>query len=210
MHTSILKTHYWRGANILTPEQIEEIRYLKNKVTAYIIVKEYHINKNRVHDIWNNCERFQQNGNHFYEELRKVQTISSVPPSDQEKENNHPIVGPLKLLDKSISRESSSPSQTPLIPESIKTLWDHVQGKQKKKKKLSKPKPVQSSDLLEISTKGSCQNSLLDVLYDLIASIRKDRIEEEEAIRESEKYLANNSSFGSLYSFKSTSLSQNS
>jgi len=94
MSTSILKTHYRRSATVLTSEQIEEIRHLKNKVSAYMIVKEYHINKNRVHDIWNGCERYQQNGNHFFEELRKVQSISSVPPSEnnlQEKENNHPI-----------------------------------------------------------------------------------------------------------------------
>src|SRR4051795_524645 len=89
MSTSILKTHYRRSATVLTSEQIEEIRHLKNKVPAYMIVKEYHINKNRVHDIWNDCERFQQNGNHFLEELKKVQSISSVPPSEnnlQEKE----------------------------------------------------------------------------------------------------------------------------
>ncbi|CAG8716615.1 2625_t:CDS:1, partial [Dentiscutata heterogama] len=73
-----------------------------------------------------------QNGNHFFEELRKVQTISSVPPSEnnsQEKENNYPIVEYLKLLDELISRESSSLSKTPSIPESIKmsgSLWDHV------------------------------------------------------------------------------------
>ncbi|RIA83879.1 hypothetical protein C1645_742747 [Glomus cerebriforme] len=98
MSTSILKTHYRRSATVLTSEQIEEIRHLKNKVLVYMIVKEYHINKNRVHDIWNDCERFQQNGNHFLEELRKVQSISSVPPSEnnlQEKENNHPILGSL-------------------------------------------------------------------------------------------------------------------
>ena len=79
MSTSILKTHYRQGANILTPGQIEEIIHLKNKVPVYMIVKKYHINKNRVHDIWNDCERSQQNENHFFEELRKVQTISLVP-----------------------------------------------------------------------------------------------------------------------------------
>ncbi|CAG8784201.1 30599_t:CDS:2, partial [Racocetra persica] len=90
----------------------------------------------------------------------------------------------------------------PSIPKSIEmsgSLWDHVQEKQKKKKKLSKPKPGQSSDLPEILTKGSCQNSSLDVLYDLIALIRKDRIEAEEAIHKSEKYLANDLPFGPLY-----------
>ena len=206
MSTSILKTHYWRGANILTPRQIEEIRHLKNKVPVYMIVKEYHINKNRVYDIWNDCEHSQQNENHFFEELRKVQTISSVPPSE-----NDPIVESLKLLDESILRESSGPSRTPSLPESIEmsgSLLDRIQEKQKKKKKPLKPKPIQSSDLPEISTGGSYQNSSLDVSYDLIASIRKDRIEAEEAIHESEKYLARNLSFGQLYSAKSTLLSQ--
>jgi hypothetical protein len=218
MSTSILKTHYRRGANILTPGQIEEIRHLKNKVPVYMIVKEYHINKNCVYDIWNDCEHSQQNGNHFFEELRKAQSILLIPSSEnnpQEKEkmvskeipNNHPIVGSLKLLDESISRESSSPSRTPSIPESIE-MSDCVQEKQKKKKKSSKPKPVQSSDLPEISTGDSYQNSSLDVLYDLIASIRKDRIEADEAIHESDKYLARNSSFGPLYSAKSTLLNQ--
>ena len=32
-----------------TSEQIEEIRHLKNKVLAYMIVKEYHINKNSMY-----------------------------------------------------------------------------------------------------------------------------------------------------------------
>ena len=51
MSTSILKTYYRRSATVLTSEQIEEIRHLKNKVPVYMIVNEYHINKNRVHDI---------------------------------------------------------------------------------------------------------------------------------------------------------------
>ena len=51
MSISILKTHYRRGANILTPGQIEEIRQLKNKVLTYMIVKEYHINKNQIYNI---------------------------------------------------------------------------------------------------------------------------------------------------------------
>ncbi|CAG8640973.1 14312_t:CDS:1, partial [Dentiscutata erythropus] len=149
MSISILKTHYRWGATILTPGQIEEIRYLKNKVPVYMIVNEYHINKNRVHDIWNDCERSQQNRNHFFEELRKVQSVSSVPPSEndpQEKENNYPIVGSLKSLDESITSELSSSSRTPLFSEFIETggsLLDRVQEKQKKKKKSSKPKLVQ-------------------------------------------------------------------
>ena len=124
MSTSILKTHYRRSATILTSEQIEEIRHLKNKVLAYMIVKEYHINKNQVHDIWNDCERSQQNGNHFFEELRKVQSISSVPPSEnnlQDKENNRPISGSLRSV---------------LTANPFYEM--NMQEKQKKKKKLMK------------------------------------------------------------------------
>ena len=115
-----------------------------------MIVKEYHINKNHVHDIWNGCERYQQNVNHFFEELRKVQSISSVPPSEnnlQEKENNHPISGSLEPFHETIDM--------------------NVQEKQKKKKKLPKRslqdqlKSIQSSDLPEISAGGLYQNSAL-------------------------------------------------
>jgi len=163
----------------LTSEQIEEIRHLKNKVPAYMIVKEYHINKNRVHDIWNDCERFQQNGNHFLEELKKVQSISSVPPSEnnpQEKENNHPISGSLDPFHESIEI--------------------NAQEKQKKKKKLPKRslqdqlKSIRNSDLPEISTGSLYQNSAPDISHDIFASIEKNRIESEEAIRESEKLLS--------------------
>ena len=182
MSTSILKTHYRRSATVLTSEQIKEIRHLKNKVLAYMIVKEYHINKNRVHDIWNDCERFQQNGNHFLEELKKVQSISSVPPSEnnpQEKENNHPISGSLDPFHESIEI--------------------NAQEKQKKKKKPTKrslqDQSIQSSDLPEISARGLYQNSALGISHDIFASIEKDRIESEEAIRESEKLLAFNPPF---------------
>jgi hypothetical protein len=184
MSTSILKTHYQRNVTVLTSEQIEEIRYLKNKVLVYMIVKEYHINKNRVHDIWNDCERSQQNENHFLEELRKVQSISSVLPSEnnpQEKENNHPISGSLEPFHENIEM--------------------NVQEKQKKKKKLPKrsfqdqPKSIRSSDLPEILARDLYQNSILDISHDIFASIEKDRIESEEAIRKSEKLLASNQPF---------------
>ncbi|GES74437.1 hypothetical protein RCL_jg10029.t1 [Rhizophagus clarus] len=207
MSTSILKTHYRRSATVLTSEQIEEIRHLKNKVPVYMIVKEYHINKNRVHDIWNDCERFQQNENHFLEELRKVQSISSVPPSEnnpQEKENNHPISGsldgPIALAPDSSNLSDSA--RTNPFHESIEI---NAQEKQKKKKKLPKrtlqdqPKSIQSSDLPEISAGGLYQNSTLDISHNIFASIEKDRIESEEAIRESEKLLGRNSPFNYIW-----------
>ncbi|CAG8773087.1 15335_t:CDS:1, partial [Racocetra persica] len=110
-----------------------------------------------------------------------------------------------KVVRRSITSELSSSSRTPSFFEFIEMggfLLDSVQEKQKKKKKSSKPKPIQSSDLPEISTEGFCQNFLLDISYDLIASIGKNHIKAEEAIRKSEKCLAHNSSFSLLYSAK--------
>lgn len=62
MMTPFLQSYYRRDANPLTPEQIEEIRVRKNKVPIYTIIRDYHIRKERVLDIWNNCERYQQGG----------------------------------------------------------------------------------------------------------------------------------------------------
>src|SRR2546429_7089146 len=60
MPTRFLKTHYRQGASVLTSEQIEEIRCLKNKVPAYMIVRNYYINKDCISDIWDDCEHIQQ------------------------------------------------------------------------------------------------------------------------------------------------------
>ncbi|CAG8857659.1 43243_t:CDS:1 [Gigaspora margarita] len=68
----------------------------------------------------------------------------------------------------------------------------NVQEKQKKKKKLLKSGSIRNSNLSEISAGDPYQNSLLDVLYDLIASIKKDRIESEESMCESKKLFALN------------------
>jgi len=67
--TRFLKTHYRRGASVLTPEQIEEIRCLKNKILAYIIVRNYHINKDRIFNIWDDCKRLQQNGEYVLADI---------------------------------------------------------------------------------------------------------------------------------------------
>ncbi len=69
MPSRFLKTYYQRGASVLTPEQIEEIRCLKNKVPAYMIVRNYHINKDRVSDIWDDCEHLQQNGKYVLADM---------------------------------------------------------------------------------------------------------------------------------------------
>ncbi|CAB4393183.1 unnamed protein product [Rhizophagus irregularis] len=43
MANPFLQTHYRRGATNLTPEQIKEIRHLKNKVPTYMISKKYEL-----------------------------------------------------------------------------------------------------------------------------------------------------------------------
>ncbi|RIB10077.1 hypothetical protein C2G38_2207097 [Gigaspora rosea] len=156
MSTSILKTHYWRGANILTPKQIEEIRHLKNKVPAYMIVKE------------------------------KAQSISLENDSEVHAKP------PCKAPERSTSKKLSEIMGVPLGPSSAEM---NVQEKQKKKKKLLKSGSIRNSDLPEILAVGPCQNSLLDVSHDLIASIKKDHIESKESMRESEKLFALNSPF---------------
>ncbi|RIB03756.1 hypothetical protein C2G38_2224131 [Gigaspora rosea] len=142
------------------------------------------INKDRVHDIWNDSERSQQNGNHFFEELRKAQSISSENGSEVHAKQ------PCEASDESTPKESSEVVGDPLGPSPADM---NVQEKQKKKKKLLKSGSIQNSNLPKISAGGSCQNFLLDVSYELITSIKKDHIESGESMRESEKLFALNS-----------------
>ncbi len=69
MPTRFLKTHYRQDASVLMSKQIEEIRCFKNKVLAYMIVRNYHINKDRVFDIWNDCECLQQSGKYVLADI---------------------------------------------------------------------------------------------------------------------------------------------
>ena len=78
------------------------------------------------------------------------------------------------------------------VPLGLSSAEMNMQEKQKKKKKLLKHGSIRNSNLPEISAEGPCQNSLLDVSYDLIASIKKDHIESDESMRESEKLFASN------------------
>jgi hypothetical protein len=60
MDTPYLKSYYRRGSTFLSSEQIETIRTLKGKVPKYRIIRDFHINENRVNDIWESHERQQQ------------------------------------------------------------------------------------------------------------------------------------------------------
>ncbi|CAG8501547.1 4706_t:CDS:2 [Cetraspora pellucida] len=89
------------GVTILTPGQIEENRHLKNK----------------------------QNGNHFFEKLRKAQSISLENGSEVHAKQ------PCKASDESTPKESSE-----VVRDSLEPLPADInmQEKQKKKKKLLK------------------------------------------------------------------------
>ncbi|RIA81316.1 hypothetical protein C1645_837191 [Glomus cerebriforme] len=105
MPTQFLKTHYRRGTSVLTLEQVEEIRCLKNKVPAY---RDYHINKNCVSDIWDNTERLQQNGEYVLADMLQKTSNSSETDSKKKK------TGRTKLKEKSRSKSVriSEPSVT--------------------------------------------------------------------------------------------------
>ena len=85
MPTQFLKTHYQWNASILTSEQVEKIRYLKNKVPAYMIVRDYHINKNRVSDIWDNSECLQQSGEYVLADMLPKTSNPSKTDSKKKK-----------------------------------------------------------------------------------------------------------------------------
>lgn len=115
MPTQFLKTHYQRGASVLTPEQVEEIKYLKNKVPAYMIVRDYHINKNHASDIWDNSERLQQSGEYVLAGM--LPKASSPSETDSKKKKT----GGAKLKEKSRSKtvrisESPVTQMSPLGP----------------------------------------------------------------------------------------------
>src|SRR5581483_2111088 len=112
MPTQFLKTHYRRGASVLTPKQVEEIRCLKNKVLAYMIVRDYHINKNRVSDIWDNSECLQQSGEYVLADM--LPKASSPSETDSKKKKT----GGAKLKEKSRSKIDciSEPPVTQMFP----------------------------------------------------------------------------------------------
>ena len=91
MANSFLQTHYRRDATDLSAEQIEEIRHLKNKVPTYMIVRNYHIRKERVHDIWNNCERSQQSKKYEMAEMLSTDKKAKlrIPDSSSVHESAH-------------------------------------------------------------------------------------------------------------------------
>src|SRR5271167_3282733 len=108
MSNSFLQTHYRRGATDLTPEQIEEIRHLKNKVPTYMIVRDYHIRKERVHDIWNNCKRSQQSKKYILAEILSTDKKTKLHISDSSP--THESVCLNKLQDKQKKKASRSKS----------------------------------------------------------------------------------------------------
>ncbi|CAG8617455.1 12819_t:CDS:1 [Acaulospora morrowiae] len=86
MNTPFLKTYYRRNAYYLSREQIEEIRRLKNKVPIYKVIGDYHIYKEHILDIWNNCKRLQQGGNYRY----TLETLTDTSNKQIKKKKSRP------------------------------------------------------------------------------------------------------------------------
>ncbi|RHZ85252.1 hypothetical protein Glove_68g13 [Diversispora epigaea] len=98
MDTPYLKSYYRRGSTSLTSEQIETIRMLKGKVPKYRIIREFHINENRVNDIWENHERQQQVIQSTISS--EISSVSSTLP-----ENSNQIESEVLLQSKSLGGE---------------------------------------------------------------------------------------------------------
>ncbi|RHZ84903.1 hypothetical protein Glove_74g148 [Diversispora epigaea] len=105
MYTPFLKTYYRRDAHYLSPEQIEEIRELKDKVPMYKVVGDYHIRKERVLDIWHNCERLQQGGN--YEQNPVSLTYNLDMGTQSINHNTYSIETPIITSDRHIKKRKS-------------------------------------------------------------------------------------------------------
>ena len=108
MANPFLQTHYRRGATDLSAEQIEEIRHLKNKVPTYMIVRDYHICKERVYDIWNNSERSQQSKKYELAEILSTDKKANlrIPDSSSVHKSAHSS----QLQDKQKKKASGSKS----------------------------------------------------------------------------------------------------
>lgn len=111
MPTQFLRTHYRQGASVLMPKQVEEIRYLKNKVPAYMIVRDYHINKDHVSNIWDNNERLQQSGEYVLANM--LPKASSPSETDSKKKKTGGIKSKEKFKFKSVRISEPPVSQMP-------------------------------------------------------------------------------------------------
>src|SRR5947207_6435277 len=108
MANPFLQTHYRRDATDLMPEQIEEIRHLRNKIPTYMIVRNYHIRKEHVHDIWNNCERSQQSKKYELAEMLSTDKKAKLRISNSS--SVHESAHSSQLQDKQKKKASGSKS----------------------------------------------------------------------------------------------------
>ncbi|RIB10158.1 hypothetical protein C2G38_2206874 [Gigaspora rosea] len=144
MTTPYLKIYYRKKATFLTPEQIEAIRKLKDKVPIYTVIRDFHINENRVKDIWNNCERLQQNGattsiifnqtlqNTYHPIPQKEQNLDTLSSTDVVISYNIDVSSvPPNILPKKISRKKKFSIDN---TESAQTLSDTSRRKADLKK----------------------------------------------------------------------------
>ena len=94
-----------------------------------MIVRDYHINKNRVSDIWDNCECLQQSRKNI---LAEMSIASRVVKCSEEIHNSSKTVH-LKTRGSSMPKEKFFSDPIQLIPEELGILYEMAVKRNEKK-----------------------------------------------------------------------------
>ncbi|CAG8784336.1 28615_t:CDS:1 [Dentiscutata erythropus] len=196
MSTSYLKSYYRKGSTLLTSEQIETIRTLKGKVPKYRIIRDFHINENRVKDIWGSHERQQQIiQSDISSEILPIPVI--LP------KNSNRIEGEILLQSKPEERskdhgslnlhlKSTTPPNTEIKKRSSKSKSKSV--------RISDPIPSSSSILVNIDHASSTDNLTKKISGDTMNGdiFNTDIVTQiEREIKRKDKNLVNTTRIGS-------------
>ncbi|CAG8841925.1 19918_t:CDS:2, partial [Gigaspora margarita] len=142
------------GSTILTSEQIETIRALKGKVPKYKIIRDFHINENRVNDIWENRECQQQ--------MIPIPTILS----EHSNQIKNKVLLQSRPLDDSLNYSSSNLNMTTTL--SNKEIKKKSSKSRSKSVRISDPIPTNNSNIvmLTLNETEKISSEDLDALYE--------------------------------------------
>src|SRR6266498_2056754 len=154
------------------PKQIKEIRCLKNKVLAYMIVRNYHINKDCVFNIWDDCEHLQQSGEYVLADM-----LSELSNYDDTVYFKNDLLGPPNI-------SSENHSECDIVSDSKKKKSEGKKSKFKSMLAL----PASSIETQPISTSKKDTNNM-DILYEKIVEKSTKIVNEKK-----KRYPENNSS----------------
>ncbi|RHZ45850.1 hypothetical protein Glove_645g49 [Diversispora epigaea] len=154
MNTPYLKSYYRRSSTFLSSEQIETIRTLKGKVPKYRIIRDFHINENRVNDIWGSHECQQQI-------IQSVVSSEILPMPTILSKNSNQIEGGILLQNRVIDVKTFTPHETEKLgkislktksPEITQETEDSLELYKRTKKEVKKVKAVMRNDISKLST----------------------------------------------------------